>query len=115
MLSAPLAALFPGQESFKGQIFHTGRWPKEPVDLAGKRVGVVGIGATGIQVIQTIAAEVGHLKVFVRTPQYVLPMKNPKYTAGDGRLQGAASTSFRNAAQHLHRLRVRLRAQAGQT
>ena len=47
--------------------------------LAGKRVGVVGIGATGIQVIQTIADEVGHLTVFARTPQYVLPMKSPSY------------------------------------
>ncbi|WP_119168243.1 flavin-containing monooxygenase [Algihabitans albus] len=79
MLSAPMSDLFPGQDSFKGQIFHTARWPHEPVDFAGKRVGVVGIGATGIQVIQTIAGEAGDLKVFVRTPQYVLPMKNPKY------------------------------------
>src|SRR4051794_6412361 len=68
MLSAPLADVFPGQDTFKGQIFHTGRWPKTPPDLAGKRVGVVGIGATGIQVIQTIADTVGHLTVFVRTP-----------------------------------------------
>jgi acetone monooxygenase (methyl acetate-forming) len=83
MLSAPMSNLFPGQDTFKGQIFHTARWPHEPVDFAGKRVGVVGIGATGIQVIQTIASEVGHLKVFVRTPQYVLPMKNPKYGPAD--------------------------------
>ena len=81
MLSAPLTEVFPGQDSFQGPIFHTARWPREPVDLAGKRVGVVGIGATGIQVIQTIAEQVGALKVFVRTPQYVLPMKNPKYDA----------------------------------
>ena len=79
MLSAPMEKMFKGQETFKGPIFHTSRWPKEPVDLSGKRVGVVGIGATGIQVIQTIADQVGELKVFVRTPQYVLPMKNPKY------------------------------------
>jgi cation diffusion facilitator CzcD-associated flavoprotein CzcO len=79
MLSAPLENRFPGQESFEGRIFHTARWPRETLDLAGKRVGVIGIGATGIQVIQTIAAEVGELKVFIRTPQYVLPMKNPKY------------------------------------
>ncbi|ASJ70985.1 flavin-containing monooxygenase [Granulosicoccus antarcticus] len=79
MLSAPLTDMFPGQKEFKGEIFHTSRWPREPVDLAGKRVGVVGIGATGIQVIQTVADQVDQLKVFVRTPQYVLPMKNPSY------------------------------------
>jgi acetone monooxygenase len=82
-LSAPLSSLFPGQETFTGQFFHTARWPKEPVDLAGKRVGVVGIGATGIQIVQTLADKVGHLTVFVRTPQYIIPMKNPKYTAAD--------------------------------
>ncbi|MEO1199229.1 MAG: NAD(P)/FAD-dependent oxidoreductase [Pseudomonadota bacterium] len=79
MLSAPLENVFPGQDSFKGPIFHTSRWPKQDVDLSGKRVGVVGIGATGIQVIQTIADKVDHLTVFVRTPQYVLPMKNPRF------------------------------------
>ena len=83
MLSAPLENRFPGQSSFKGQLFHTGRWPKKPVDFAGKRVGVVGNGATGIQVVQTIASEVEQLKVFVRTPQYIIPMKNPAYTAED--------------------------------
>ncbi|MGY8685621.1 NAD(P)/FAD-dependent oxidoreductase, partial [Bradyrhizobium sp. UFLA05-153] len=82
MLSAPHVS-FPGQDTFKGQVFHTARWPQQLVDLAGKRVGVVGNGATGIQVIQTIAEEVGHLKVFVRTPQYIIPMKNPKYAAAD--------------------------------
>ncbi|TQF31803.1 NAD(P)/FAD-dependent oxidoreductase [Bradyrhizobium sp. UNPA324] len=82
MLSAPYVS-FPGQETFKGQLFHTARWPKQPVDLAGKRVGVIGNGATGIQVIQTIAGDVGHLKVFIRTPQYIIPMKNPKFGAAD--------------------------------
>ncbi|MFV0460656.1 MAG: flavin-containing monooxygenase [Actinomycetales bacterium] len=79
MLSAPMQDLFPGQSDFSGRIFHTSRWPREDVDLTGKRVGVIGIGATGIQVIQTIAETVGELTVFVRTPQYVLPMKNPSY------------------------------------
>jgi len=82
MLSAPMEKIFAGQNTFEGPIFHTGRWPREALDLADKRVGVVGIGATGIQVIQTIASQVKHLKVFVRTPQYVLPMKNPAYEAG---------------------------------
>jgi acetone monooxygenase len=83
MLSAPMSSLFPGQETFQGRLFHTARWPNEPIDLAGKRVGVVGIGATGIQVIQTIADKVGHLTVFVRTPQYIIPMKNAQFTPQD--------------------------------
>ncbi|MES5487524.1 NAD(P)/FAD-dependent oxidoreductase [Bradyrhizobium sp. INPA03-11B] len=82
MLSAPHVS-FPGQETFKGKLFHTARWPKGPIEFAGKRVGVVGNGATGIQVIQSIAGEVGHLKVFIRTPQYIIPMKNPKWDASD--------------------------------
>ncbi len=83
MLSAPLSSLFPGQETFEGRLFHTARWPNEAIDLAGKRVGVIGIGATGIQIVQTIAGKAGQLTVFVRTPQYVLPMKNPKFTPDD--------------------------------
>ena len=83
MLSAPLTDRFPGQSSFRGEIHHTGLWPKEGVNLKGKRVAVVGTGATGIQVIQTIAPQVGSMKVFVRTPQYVIPMRNPKYSKAD--------------------------------
>ena len=79
MLSAPLTERFPGQNTFKGQIHHTGAYPKGGVDLKGKRVAVVGIGATGIQVIQTIKSEVGEMTVFARTPQYVIPMRNPTY------------------------------------
>jgi cyclohexanone monooxygenase/acetone monooxygenase len=83
MLSAPLTNQFAGQDDFTGELVYTSSYPAEGVDVAGKRVGVVGIGATGIQVIQTIAPEAGHLTVFARTPQYVLPMKNPTYTAAD--------------------------------
>ena len=72
------------------------------------------IGATGIQVIQTIAAEVGHLTVFARTPQYVLPMKNPKYVrVRPGLVQVALRGAARHHPAHLHRLRVRLRARLG--
>lgn len=83
MLSAPLENRFPGQQSFKGEIHHTGLWPKGDVDLKGKKVAVIGTGATGIQVIQTIAPDVGSMKVFVRTPQYIIPMRNPKYSDED--------------------------------
>lgn len=79
MLSAPLEHVFEGQDSFAGRLFHTGRWPREALDFSDKRVGVVGIGATGIQVIQTIAPRTRQLTVFVRTPQYISPMANPQY------------------------------------
>ena len=79
MLSAPLEEPFPGTKQFKGRLFHTARWPKEKIDFTGKRVGVVGNGATGIQVIQTIAPDCEELKVFIRTPQYTNAMNNPQY------------------------------------
>ncbi|MEU7814474.1 NAD(P)/FAD-dependent oxidoreductase [Pseudonocardia sp. NPDC049154] len=100
MLSAPMEALFEGQDTFRGPIVHTSRWPKEDVDLAGKRVGVVGIGATGIQVIQTIASEVEHLTVFARTPQYVLPMKNPKYGEAEQRWYKSRFEELRTTIPH---------------
>ena len=77
-LSDPKVPPFPGHELFKGQILHTSRWPKGGVDLAGKRVGVIGTGATGVQVIQTIASQVGELYVFQRTPTYAIAMRNHK-------------------------------------
>ncbi len=97
MLSAPHIS-FPGQETFKGELFHTARWPKGPIELAGKRVGVVGNGATGIQVIQSIAGQVGHLKVFIRTPQYIIPMKNPKLSEADAE---AYKSKFKALAERL--------------
>ncbi|MBR0754768.1 NAD(P)/FAD-dependent oxidoreductase [Bradyrhizobium jicamae] len=100
MLSAPLTSVFPGQDTFKGTLVHTGRYPKEKLDLAGKRVGVVGNGATGIQVIQTIAGEVGSLKVFVRTPQYIIPMKNPKYGPNEVEAYKARLEEFRKVLPH---------------
>ncbi|THV05889.1 FAD/NAD(P)-binding domain-containing protein [Dendrothele bispora CBS 962.96] len=60
--------------SFKGVCHHTSRWPHEGVGLRGKRVGVIGTGATGVQVIQEAASVAGHLTVFQRTPNLALPM-----------------------------------------
>ena len=80
-LSAPTLPRIEGRDSFAGQSFHTGRWPHEPVDFKGKRVAVIGTGATGVQTIQTIAAEVGHLTVFQRTPNWCAPLHNGKIDA----------------------------------
>jgi len=78
-LSAPVMPNIPGIDDFKGEAYHTGKWPRTPVDFKGKRVGVIGTAATGIQVIQSIANDVAELKVFQRTPNYTIPMRNPKY------------------------------------
>lgn len=80
-LSTPTLPRIEGRDSFAGQAFHTARWPKEPVDFVGKRVAVIGTGATGVQTIQTIAAEVGHLTVFQRTPNWCAPLHNGKIDA----------------------------------
>lgn len=77
-LSTPTLPRIDGIGSFKGDSFHTARWPKEPVDFKGKRVAVIGTGATGVQTIQTIASEVGHLTVFQRTPNWCAPLHNGK-------------------------------------
>jgi cation diffusion facilitator CzcD-associated flavoprotein CzcO len=61
-----------GRESFEGESIHTARW-KHDYDLTGKRVGVIGTGASAIQVIPSIADKVGRLAVFQRTPAWVLP------------------------------------------
>jgi len=80
-LSTPTLPRIEGRDSFQGQSFHNARWPKTPVALAGKRVAVIGTGATGVQTIQTIAAEVGHLTVFQRTPNWCAPLHNGKIDA----------------------------------
>jgi cation diffusion facilitator CzcD-associated flavoprotein CzcO len=80
-LSTPTLPRIEGIDSFKGESFHTARWPKEPVDFKGKRVAVIGTGATGVQTIQTIASEVGHLTVFQRTPNWCAPLHNGKIDA----------------------------------
>jgi len=80
-LSTPTMPRIADVDQFKGQSFHTARWPHEPVDFAGKRVAVIGTGATGVQTIQTIAGSVGHLTVFQRTPNWCAPLHNGKIDA----------------------------------
>ncbi|HEX3860293.1 MAG TPA: NAD(P)/FAD-dependent oxidoreductase [Stellaceae bacterium] len=76
VLSAPTMPNIAGVETYKGQSCHTHYWPKEPVDFAGKRVAVIGTGATAVQTIQEVAKTVGHLTVFQRTPNWCAPLHN---------------------------------------
>jgi cation diffusion facilitator CzcD-associated flavoprotein CzcO len=66
----------PGLDTFEGDRYHTAEWPHEGVDFTGKTAGVIGTGATGIQIIPEIAEQADHLTVFQRTPNYAIPARN---------------------------------------
>ncbi len=66
----------PGRDAFARETYHTGQWPHEGVDVTGKRVGIIGTGATAIQAIPLIAEQAEHLTVFQRTPNYAIPSRN---------------------------------------
>ena len=65
-----------GADSFEGVQLHTARWPAEGVDVVGKRVGVIGTGSSGVQVIPQLAKHAAHVFVFQRTAQYAIPAWN---------------------------------------
>ena len=76
LLSIPTLPRLDGMDDFKGQSFHTFYWPHEPVELKGKKVGIIGTGATAIQVIAEIADKVEDLVVFQRRPNWAAPLNN---------------------------------------
>ena len=83
ILSVPLEPSIPGMDRFTGTSLHTGRWPDGVVDLSGKRVGVVGTGSTGVQLIPVVAREAEHLTVFQRSPAYTLPWRVRTFEPGE--------------------------------
>jgi cation diffusion facilitator CzcD-associated flavoprotein CzcO len=74
LLSAPFFPDIPGRDRFKGESYHTGLWPKKGVDLKGKRVAMIGTGASAVQLLPAIAAEVGSITVYQRTPNWAAPL-----------------------------------------
>ena len=76
VLSTPKDPDFEGLEDFEGEIYQASRWPHHPVDFAGKRVGIVGTGSSGLQAIPEIAKQAGHLTVFQRTAVFSIPARN---------------------------------------
>ena len=72
-LSVPNMPSLEGADSFEGEVLHTGRWPKEPVDLSKKQVGVIGTGSSGVQAIPELAKQSEHLFVYQRSPVYTVP------------------------------------------
>jgi cation diffusion facilitator CzcD-associated flavoprotein CzcO len=79
VLHHPVLPDIPGCDSFAGPAFHSARWDHS-VDLAGKRVGVVGTGSTAAQIVGAIAKEVGHLSVFQRTPHWMVGLPQKEYS-----------------------------------
>ncbi len=79
-LTKPQLPKIDGIESFAGEAYHTARWPKHPVSFEGKRVGVIGTGASGVQTIQEVAKSAAHLTVFQRTANYMAPLGNGPVT-----------------------------------
>ena len=75
-LSTPRVPGFKGIHDFKGKWYHTGLWPHEGVDFSGLRVGVIGTGSSGVQMIPIIAQQARHLTVFQRTANFSLPARN---------------------------------------
>lgn len=75
-LSAPLTPAIEGIDDFAGDVLYTARWPKENVDLAGKRIALVGTGSSGVQVMPELAREAAELHVLQRTPAYVVESRN---------------------------------------
>jgi cation diffusion facilitator CzcD-associated flavoprotein CzcO len=80
VLSVPYWPSIPGRERYRGEAYHTGQWPKEAVDFAGKKVAVIGTGASGVQLIPEVAQEAAELVVYQRTPNWNSPLNNGKIT-----------------------------------
>jgi len=106
--SMPFVPNFKGLDSFEGVCHHTARWPHEDIDMKGKRVGVIGTGASGVQVIQEIGKDVEHLSVFQRTPNLSIAMEQRKMTAEEQKRRkedGLYSVIFRRRLQTPSRFR----------
>lgn len=83
-LNRPSIPAIAGLETFAGKAFHTGQWDHS-VDIEGKRVGMIGTGASGMQVAPSIAGAVGQLKIFQRSPHWIVPNPNYHRTVSDGK------------------------------
>lgn len=81
VLSVPQYPDVPGREEFAGESYHTGRWPTEQVDFAGKRVAVIGTGSSGVQIAPAIADDVESLTLYQRTPTWATPLNNHPISA----------------------------------
>jgi cyclohexanone monooxygenase len=97
-LSTPRVPDFKGIENYKGKWYHTGRWPHDGVDFTGQRVGAIGTGSSGVQMIPVVAQQAKHLHVFQRTANFSLPARNAPMDAEIEARHKAEYTERRAAA-----------------
>ena len=97
-LSTPRVPDFKGLKTFKGKWYHTGMWPHEDVDFTNLRVGVIGTGSSGVQMIPHIAGQAKHLHVFQRTANFSLPARNQPLEPDKERAHKANYAERRRAA-----------------
>jgi cation diffusion facilitator CzcD-associated flavoprotein CzcO len=75
VLHHPSTPPIQGMDSFTGQLFHSARWD-HTIDISDKRVGVIGMGSTGVQIISALSEQGVDVSHFVRTPQWIMPVEN---------------------------------------
>jgi cation diffusion facilitator CzcD-associated flavoprotein CzcO len=99
MATGPLSSTnipdFPGRDSFKGEVYHTGQWPHTPVSFEGKKVAVIGTGSSGVQAAPVIARTAAHLYVMQRTPGHSVPAANRMLNPGEQEAVKARYGEFR--------------------
>ena len=98
-LSLPRVPEFNGLSNFQGQSYHSGLWPAEDVDFSGLRVGVIGTGSSGIQLIPNVAKQAKHLYVFQRTANFSLPAQNRPHTHQADQRHKAQYSEWREQAR----------------
>jgi cation diffusion facilitator CzcD-associated flavoprotein CzcO len=99
-LSAPKAPAYPGRDRYAGRVIHSAQWPREKIDFAGKRVGIIGTGSSGMQMTPVIALDAAHLTVFQRTPNFSVPAANAPVTDEEDRAVKANYAERRRQARN---------------
>jgi cyclohexanone monooxygenase len=102
-LSAVYLPDFEGLEDFAGESYIPATWPRDGVDYAGKRVGIIGTGATAVQLVPVVAKEAGHVYVFQRTPAYVVEAQNFLYDDEQRtEMKSEYDETWRTAREHVY-------------
>ena len=96
-LSTTKRPLFPGQDQYRGDIHHSAEWPRDPISFAGKRVGIIGTGSSGVQMTPVVAGQAEHLTVFQRSANFSIPAANAPISDDEDR---AVKADYRERRQN---------------